>query len=172
MGDFNIDLLNYEQSKDVQENLDLLCSNSYLPYITLPTRLSNTSKSLIDNIYYKGINQPTSGNLTIDISDHSAQLLFLNSNKTYSYTNKKVKYRDFKNFDNENFILDMLEVDWETELKLINNDVNFSFDKFLDTLNNNLDKYAPYKTLSKSKVKTLTKPWITQGIIKSITIKK
>ena len=65
----------------------------------------------------------------------------------------------------------MLEIDWEKELKMTNNDVNFSLDRFLEILNNTLDNHAPYKTLSKSKIKTLTKPWITQGIIKSIKIK-
>ena len=34
-----------------------------------------------------------------------------------------------------------------------------------------LDKRAPIKTLSKSKLKEFSKPWITQGIIKSIKIK-
>ena len=55
MGDFNIDLLNYEKSNDVQEYLDTLCSNSFLPHITLPTRLSKSTKTLIDNIFTKEI---------------------------------------------------------------------------------------------------------------------
>ena len=42
---------------------------------------------------------------------------------------------------------------------------------FLKILNKFLDKYAPLKTLSKSKLKTFSKPWITQGILKSIKIK-
>ena len=58
MGDFNVDLLNYENNNDVQDNLNLLFSNSYLPYITLPTRLSKSTKTLIDNIFYKGTRQP------------------------------------------------------------------------------------------------------------------
>ena len=173
LGDFNIDLLNYEKNHDIQENLNLLYSNSYLPYITLPTRLSNTTKTLIDNIFYKGNKQPISGNLTIDISDHLAQVLFLESKNVSSFnrSNSEKKYRDFQNLDNEKFILDMFEIDWETELKLTNNDVNFSFDRFLDILNCTLDKHAPYKTLSKSRLKTFAKPWITQGILKSIKIK-
>ena len=88
MGDFNIDLLNYEKSIDIQNNLDLLCSNSFLPYITLPTRLSSSTQTLIDNIFYKGKSNPVSGNLTIDISDHLAQVLFLQSNKKKAYFEK------------------------------------------------------------------------------------
>ena len=135
LGDFNIDLLNYEKNEKVQENLDLLYSNSYLPYITLPTRLSNTTKTLIDNIFYKGNNQPISGNLTIDISDHLAQVLFLETKKNiFNTSNSDTKYRDYKNLDNEKFILDMFEIDWEMELKLKENDINSSFDRFLEIL--------------------------------------
>ena len=119
MGDFNIDLLNYEKNCNVQNYLDALCSNSFLPYITLPTRLSHSSKTLIDNIFYKGINRPVSCNLAIDISDHLAQVLFLQSNKNYNTSRKiNIQYRDIKNINNENFVLDMLEIDWEMELKL------------------------------------------------------
>ena len=174
MGDYNIDLLNYDSNKDVQNYLDTLCSNSFLPYITLPTRISNTTKTLIDNIFYKGGSQPKSGNLTVDISDHLAQVLFIPSyNKESNSANNTTNYiyRDLKNLNNENFIMDMLEIDWENELKLNNNDANFSLDKFIQILNNTLDKHAPYKTLSKTKLKSFSKPWITQGILKSIKIK-
>ena len=39
MGDFNINLLNYDID-NVSEFFDTLCSNSLLPTITLPTRIS------------------------------------------------------------------------------------------------------------------------------------
>ena len=46
----------------------------------------------------------------------------------------------------------MLEVQWETELMLKNNDVNFSFNRFLCILNETLDRHAPYKTHSKKQI--------------------
>ena len=51
LGDFNIDLLNFDTSEYVSTFLDDLASNSLQPQILLPTRISNNSKTLIDNIF-------------------------------------------------------------------------------------------------------------------------
>ena len=51
LGDFNIDLLNFDTSEYVSTFLDDLASNLLQPQILLPTRISNNSKTLIDNIF-------------------------------------------------------------------------------------------------------------------------
>ena len=69
MGDFYKNLLNYE-------SIDKLYSDSLVPYITLPIRITPRSKTLTDNILFNEINEATiSGNLITDISDHHAQFL-------------------------------------------------------------------------------------------------
>ena len=50
LGDFNIDLLHYEKDYQARNFLDKMYSNSLAPKITIPTRLTNHSKALIDNI--------------------------------------------------------------------------------------------------------------------------
>ena len=50
MGDFNINLLNYNNDKETITFLDSVFSNSFSPFITLPARVGNTSETLIDNI--------------------------------------------------------------------------------------------------------------------------
>ena len=50
LGDFNIDLLNFDTSEYVSTFLDDLASNSLQPQILLPTRISNNSQTLINNI--------------------------------------------------------------------------------------------------------------------------
>ena len=68
-GDFNINLLNCDNDNSVSNFLDILGSFSLLPQVILPTRVSNTSKTLIDNIFYDSSNSKTiSGNLTCNIS--------------------------------------------------------------------------------------------------------
>ena len=52
MGDLNINILNYNNDKDTTTFLDTMSSNSFSPFITLPTRVGNTSEFLIDNIFY------------------------------------------------------------------------------------------------------------------------
>ena len=52
-------------------------------------------------------------------------------------------------------------------LMLKKNDVNHSFDNFLLTMNELLGKHVPFK-----KGKSITKPWITTAIHKSILVTK
>ena len=52
MGDFNINLLNYESNQETADFLNNMQSNSLVPYITLPTRITPRSKTLIDNIFF------------------------------------------------------------------------------------------------------------------------
>ena len=51
LGDFNINLLNYNVHQPTNDFLDSLASNSIIPYILQPTRLTSHSKTLIDNIF-------------------------------------------------------------------------------------------------------------------------
>ena len=79
IGDFNINLLKYNEHQPTNEFLVSLVSNSFLPYIIQPTRLTSDSKILIDNIFPNVISHEViSGNITATISDHLPQFfLFL-----------------------------------------------------------------------------------------------
>lgn len=51
LGDFNINLLNYDKHLLTTEFLDLMYSNTLIPKINLPTRITTHSSTLIDNIF-------------------------------------------------------------------------------------------------------------------------
>ena len=51
LGDFNIDLMHYNEHKPTNEFLDSLASNSYLPYTIQPSQHTSHSITLIDNIF-------------------------------------------------------------------------------------------------------------------------
>ena len=51
LGDFNINLMNYNVHKPTNEFLNSLAFNSFSPYILQPTRITSHSKTLIDNIF-------------------------------------------------------------------------------------------------------------------------
>ena len=71
MGDFNINLINYNDDKNTGNFLDTMFSQSFLPYITTPTRITRNTKILIDNIFYnKPLNNIISENLSNILSDH------------------------------------------------------------------------------------------------------
>ena len=74
IGDFKIDLLNFDKSEYVSTFLVDLASNSLQLQILLPTRISNYTKTLIDNIFCNIPNplvkSTMSANISSSISDH------------------------------------------------------------------------------------------------------
>ena len=73
MGDFNIDLLKHSTHSPTSEFLDLMFSNSFIPLINKPTRITPKSATLIDNVFankYENEHEYVTGILTTDISDH------------------------------------------------------------------------------------------------------
>ena len=129
MGDFNVDLLKYEQHKATNEFLDSLSSNMFLPHIVQQTRIPSHSKTLIDNIFSNIISQDiVSGNLTATISDHLPQ--FLIAPHIFSnFPNRKYNIfeSDWSKFNHNEFILDYFSVEWPHTLKIQNNNIDTSF---------------------------------------------
>ena len=51
MGDFNIDLLQYDTHNSTDDFLNSMISHSFLPYVLQPTRVTYHSATIIDNIF-------------------------------------------------------------------------------------------------------------------------
>ena len=76
-GDFNFNLIKYNQNKGTAEFLEYLFSKNFTPHITLPTRPTLTSQTLI-NIFLKSQSHwSVSENSTTSISDHLPQFIIL-----------------------------------------------------------------------------------------------
>ena len=83
-GDTNIDLLKSNKLQ-TQNYLDIMLSHNFSPNITIPTRFSNKSMTLIDHIMTRlpksKINSTIiAGNLISDISDHLPNFSIININ--------------------------------------------------------------------------------------------
>ena len=69
MGDFNINLL--KTDNNTSKLISSLTTYSFHPHINKPTRISDTSKTLIDNIFSNVCNKnANNGIIYYDISDH------------------------------------------------------------------------------------------------------
>ena len=78
LGDFKVNLLNYSEHNPTKTCLDSLASNSFIPLILQPTRITSHSNTLIDNIFSNIIDPGTiSGNLSATISDHLPQFAII-----------------------------------------------------------------------------------------------
>ena len=172
LGDFNINLLNYDTDHNTNDFLDLLTSNSLLPLILRPTRITTHSKTLIDNIFINIISpENISGNITCSISDHLAQFTIFKITFPQHIKISKAPKRNFKKFNEQAFLLDILDVNWDKHLDLDRQDATLSTNKFLHIINTILDRHAPYVKPSKNPKYNSTKPWITTGLLKSISKK-
>ena len=71
LGDFNIDLIKYNKNYETSRYLDVLYNKGLTPGITLPTRVTNKSSTLIDHISFKNTdNYVCSGVFNFSIADH------------------------------------------------------------------------------------------------------
>ena len=69
-GDFNLDILNYDNNENTLNLLNSLTSQSLIPIITKPSQITNQTETLIHNIFTNQPNGFVSGTLISDISDH------------------------------------------------------------------------------------------------------
>ena len=84
-GDFNFNLLQINNKKHYKDFFEQLISCGFYNKISMPTRYTEHSSTLIDNIFTKKLVDHESGILTNSISDH--QLIF-------SYSKDKKNIRD------------------------------------------------------------------------------
>ena len=72
LGDYNIDITQHSAHPSTSEFIDLNFAHSFFPIITKPTRITNSTASLIDNIFTNSTNfaNEFSGIIPSDISDH------------------------------------------------------------------------------------------------------
>ena len=162
-GDFNIDLLKYNSIYKHQEFYNLMTANGYLPQIIQPTRITETTMTIIDNIYTNTfINNIISGNLLIEIADHLVQ--FVSVNKEAHITNEQTSYRSYKNWNEQSFLDDLSIQNWSTNQE----NGNDSYNDFIWSLKGYIDRHAPLKKLNKREIKLKNKPWVTTLILKKI----
>jgi len=166
-GDFNIDLIKFESHQSTSDYLDMLYSYFCFPVITQPTRVTEHSRTLIDHIYTNSLDKNiATGILVSDLSDHFPIFMTLHDILPSQRQRSKLK-RNFKKLDKEKFIKDLNDVEWR-----LNDNVNESFDNFLNDLSSLIDKHVPLERISRRQQKLSQKPWLTSGILKSIKHKR
>ncbi len=173
-GDFNLNLLKSDTSPNVDSFLNLMISNFFQPLILKPTRFSDRSApSLIDNIFMNSLDPLTiSGNLVDKISDHLPNFVISGTKFDKEKINNNSMYRDYRKFNKEAYVQEAQQINfYQSDKHNQNIDINSKYEYFQNTFLGLLNKHAPLKPKSKRFKKQQRKPWITNGILKSITTK-
>ena len=142
-GDFNINLLKYEHDSAVQDFYNLMTSTGFLPHITLPTRLTDTTMSIIDNIYSNTLTYNSfSGNIIIEIADHLVQ--FLSVDKSKLNIKRLTCIKGTKNFDSQSFVEDITIQKWNNDY----NNTNDCYNDFIFRLEGCVNRHARQRKLN------------------------
>ena len=173
LGDFNINLLHYQSHTQTNCFVELLNTYTVLPHINLPIRITSSSETLIDNIFSNfNDHHCKSGNITSTISDHLPQFaIFEQINLSKQPFNQS--YRDWNNFNQNDFVLDLFYINWTSLLEVDKCDIDFFFNSFYDKLNFLIDLliHVPLKTYSSKRSHNNHKPWMSRGLLKSIKVR-
>ena len=160
--------MNFETHVDTHEYINIFSSCLYSPHIIKPTWIAY-SATLIDNIFVYSLSHHTSSrNLAYELTDHLPNFIIINKFTALPKNVPKV-IRVYANFDPSKFCDDVRSVNWEKYF--YSNDSSELFDSVYSELRGVVDSHIPLKTLNKRKLKQTSKPWITQGIRKSIQVK-
>ena len=173
-GDFNIDLIKYGHNPDVSLFYDCVSVHGFRPLILQPSRLTNSSATLIDNIFTNDLTcYSKGGNITSSISDHLLQFSILDIASDFDIsTENKAKFsrRNWRIFNKREFDEELKSINWSDIIKQ-DMDTDTSCASFLGKINFLLDEMAPYKKVTKKEFSLQRKPWITHGLLKSMSIR-
>ena len=162
MGDFNIDLLNFETHPPTNEFINNMGVYCFQPHIIQPTRVTGHSATLVDHMYFNPCDHFTiSGNLLSDISDHFPNFLIINK-ISCRYHKPAIYRRDYSNFKEDKLLEEVQQINWENALP-DTNDANLIFDDFYTKISHLINNHVSLKKLSKKEIKLQAKPWITKG---------
>ena len=136
-GDYNIDLLKVKDNKHYCKYFDEIISHGCFSKITLPTRICESTSTLIDNIFTNNIDVPdSSGILLNQISDHQMVFTLV---ENLSYVTDVPKFIDVECNDPRSmqaFIAELEDINIYDKLEqAIDSDPQENYDCFIALLN-------------------------------------
>ena len=162
--DHNIDLLKGSCHNPTQQFITDLSDIDLLPTITRPTRITNHSATLIDNIYISNqLHRDFESTIIIhDLSDHLPWLTMLKQTKILSkepltFTSRCLNEQKLKEVNHR-----LMRKDWIGLLTGTTCDEKFN--QFSSIINTTLDEIAPSRTVKISTKRRYVKPWMTRGL--------
>ena len=167
-GDYNINLLKYEEHPPTREFIDLMSSYGLKPAVNKPTRITRDTQTLIDNIFTNEIIKPIEAGILInDISDHLPIYAVIKHGDNPSHLdtakNQTLKRRKL---DSEALLClqnSLRNTDWGPVINPSVSDVNIAYNTFLEKFLDAYNRACPIQNI-KLKKKSIQKPWMTDGL--------
>ena len=169
MGDFNLDLLQYNYHTPTQEFIDTLFSFAFIPLISNPTRLTSYSATLIDNIFTNNLSQNVLNGVVLnDLSDHLPVFGYFSGLTLTRDGDNKTFVRKFTDENLRKFNENVSNTNWSS---LLDEDPNMAYNNFIDKYSSIYNACFPLKAIKGKLQKNRSSPWISPGLLKSINKK-
>ena len=134
-GDFNIDLLKINSKNHYNTFYNSLTAAGYLPRISLPTRVTNHSATLIDNMFSTELDNNNSAVIVNNISDHQMICTYCTNTANKCSMSRK-KFIEIEKTDQqalEKFLNKLRNINITDHLNLNDNaDPNLNFTIFME----------------------------------------
>ena len=172
-GDFNINLLKISTKSHYNTFFENMLSSGFYPKITLPTRICNTSSTIIDNIFSNEMcSNDVSGIFVNHISDHQAIFTITSTKLNNRMEQQYVSIETKDDVSLNNFITEVSNMNIS---ELLNRNINANptenYELFSRLVQEAKTKHLPIKRIKFNKYKHKKCKWITNGILKSIKTK-
>ena len=164
MGDMNIDLLKFDIHNKTNDYLEALFSLGFSPVITLPTRLSQHSATLIDHIYTNRTSSTNSGVIITDVADHFGIFYITKENKfmsNHSNATKQVRHLSQSNLDKFINLLEQTKFDHILQIDCPNEAYNVFIQLYMIAF----EKSFPLTTVKFNKKYIRREQWMTSGLL-------
>ena len=169
-GDFNLNLLNANSHAPTGDFINNMMSFFFLPTICKPTRISDTSATLIDNIFINCIKQECCSAIVYnDVSDHLPIALHINANLRKPLKQGTCVRRFFTATSIVNFKNHLTNTNWDNLAYLLCTEPDSSavFNNFTSTFNQIFDEHFPACNIKLSNRMIPRHEWMTKGLMKS-----
>ena len=167
MGDFNLDLLKLDENQYIKDFINQMFSSTFYPLISKPTRITNSSATLIDNIFVNNLDEcHKCGILFTDLSDHLPVFKITSSIKKVNDTHCEIKHRVMNKKTIHRLRQDLEIEDWSDVYD--KTDPQEAYNNFYNKLFKLYEINIPLKKSKNKNNATNQKiPWVTKGILKS-----
>ena len=165
-GDFNYDLFNVTSDNYVNAFFTLMCSFGFLPVISKTTRCSNTTSTLLDNIFCNKMSKINSSGIILDdLSDHFPVFTTMSlEHRLTSQTSRSISIFDYSKINEmQSFLRDQL-----LGLQEIHDPEEIA-SSIIDAYQKGIAKFSYTKRLNRQT--DARKPWVTPGVLASINQK-
>ena len=145
-GDFNMNLLDFEQNKKVQNFLNILFSHSMMPVINKQTRVTKNTATAIDHIFINSVTTAKfkTGIIKSDISDHFPIFFVADYNIYIKETKERFIFRrELSDNSVEKFKCKLRTVSWDSITN--SSDTTKAYDNFIEIFSSLYDECFPKK---------------------------